>query len=363
MLRQKYIKGHLRTWLLVLIFALGFAGCGGGSSGGPSPGGGLKVSAAAPSEGSSEISPNQKIAIQFDQQIDVSTVNNNTIILKKDDGTVIAGTIEIDETNNIVIFTPSTTLDVSSTFHLVITTGVKSASGITLDADFDITFTTAAVVTTTAPEVVSATPSDTSVNVATDEKIKIQFNNQTLDVNTLNSTNIILKKDDGTEVPIDISFDMSNNVVICTPQVQLDASSNFHLEITTGVQSLSQISLASNFMLSFSTGDHLNGPTVSQITPADAATAVALDTTISVKFSEDMYTNTITSTNLVLKDANNTVVDTTVTFDQSTHIALITPKASLTANTTYHVTVTTNVKNSFEVSLQNAFESSFTTGM
>ncbi|MDD5762561.1 MAG: Ig-like domain-containing protein, partial [bacterium] len=84
-------------------------------------------------------------------------------------------------------------------------------------------------------------------------------------------------------------------------------------------------------------------PTVAPGTPASGATGVAIASTVTATFSEEMDNTTITGTTFTVK-AGATGVTGTVGYAAGTYVATFTPSSSLAYSTTYTVTVTTGVK-------------------
>ena len=80
--------------------------------------------------------------------------------------------------------------------------------------------------------------------------------------------------------------------------------------------------------------------------PLDAATNVAINTTVTATFSEAMDAATITAAGtFTLKTTSGGVlVPGTVTYDAATFTATFTPTAVLSHNTAYTATITTAAK-------------------
>jgi len=81
------------------------------------------------------------------------------------------------------------------------------------------------------------------------------------------------------------------------------------------------------------------GPTVSSKTPAAGATGVSVTPAITVTFSEAMTASSITNTSIELRDAANTLIATSVSYDAGSRTATISPVAALTGSAVYTVTV------------------------
>jgi Bacterial Ig-like domain len=98
--------------------------------------------------------------------------------------------------------------------------------------------------------------------------------------------------------------------------------------------------------------------TVLNTTPANAATNVPVNQVIRLEFSTAMLGTTINNTNITMSPSP--ARQTTVFRDDCT--VFVTPDSNLSANTTYQVTVTTNVKSLFGWNpLSAQYQFSFTT--
>lgn len=85
-------------------------------------------------------------------------------------------------------------------------------------------------------------------------------------------------------------------------------------------------------------------PQVVDVTPADDATDVAVDTTVTVTFDEAMRATTLNVQSVELRDASNTRVPASIAYDEATFTATLTPDAPLTGGNPYRVVVTTFVR-------------------
>jgi hypothetical protein len=106
-------------------------------------------------------------------------------------------------------------------------------------------------------------------------------------------------------------------------------------------------------------------PTVTSVTPANAATGISVATTVTATFSEAMNASTITTSTVVLRDPGNTIVASTVSYNGTTNVVTLTPTAALAASTTYTATVAGGaggVKDVAGNALASSFVWSFTTG-
>ena len=80
-------------------------------------------------------------------------------------------------------------------------------------------------------------------------------------------------------------------------------------------------------------------PTVVATTPADGATGVALDISAAATFSEGIDVSTLNSGTLELRDASNSLVVTSASYDAGTRTVTMTPSAALSPDAVYTATI------------------------
>jgi len=100
----------------------------------------------------------------------------------------------------------------------------------------------------------------------------------------------------------------------------------------------------------------ITAPTVSSTSPAADATDVAVDTRVSVTFSEAMDSSTITTSSFTLDS-----IAGSVSYDSDTYTATFTPDANLDESTTYTATLSTAITDAAGNPLASAYSWSFTT--
>ncbi len=111
-------------------------------------------------------------------------------------------------------------------------------------------------------------------------------------------------------------------------------------------------------------------PTVLETAPANEATNVAINSTVTAKFSEEMDESTINTTdtanftNFTVIAANDYEVRGAVQYDAESKTAIFTPDAgeALARDTIYTATVTTAVKSATGVALADDYVWTFTSG-
>ncbi len=129
---------------------------------------------------------------------------------------------------------------------------------------------------------------------------------------------------------------------IFTPSSNLLYNTTYTVTIIN-VEDLAGNPMITDYTWSFRTGDapDTTAPTVSLTNPDKNAEDVAINTKISVSFSEVINANTINTNTFILKDSNNNNVTGTVTYSDLT--ATFTPLSNLDYNKSYTTIIKTEV--------------------
>ncbi|MBK9728845.1 MAG: Ig-like domain-containing protein [Saprospiraceae bacterium] len=302
-----------------------------------------------PSNNATEVALSKIITAKFSVAMDPTSINASTFILRQ--GTsVINGTILYSGTT--ATFIPSANLKPNTLYTATITTGVKNVFGIAMAANYIWTFTT---VTVPAPTVISTDPLNNATSVVLNKIIKANFSTQ-MDASTINTNSFTLKE--GINV---ITGIVSYNGITASfsPSAALKSNTIYTATITTLAKNVAGVALAANYVWTFTTLT-VSPPTVIVTDPLNNATGVPLNKIISAGFSTQMDPLTITNTTFTIKHNGISVLGV-VTYAGTT--ATFTPSIPLIANTIYSGTITTGVKNTSGISLENDYIWSFTTLM
>jgi len=101
-------------------------------------------------------------------------------------------------------------------------------------------------------------------------------------------------------------------------------------------------------------------PTVIATNPANGATAVGVNSALTITFSEAMDPATISTATILLQDSTNSSLSGSVTYMDK--VATFTPSDNLQGLASYTVTITTGVRDIAGNALATAYTSTFTTG-
>jgi len=102
-------------------------------------------------------------------------------------------------------------------------------------------------------------------------------------------------------------------------------------------------------------------PTVTSTTPANGATGVIQQPTVTATFNEPIDPATVTASSFQLQAGSNPPVSATVSYDASTDTASLTPGTLLEASTTYTASILTGIQDATGNALAAPYTWSFTT--
>ena len=304
------------------------------------------VIATNPVNGATFVPLGKIITVTFNEQMNPATITQASLVISG--AGPIAGTISY--AGNTATFTPGAPLTPNTTYTGRVTTAVKDINGNALQADYTWSFSTGS---TLAPIVVSTDPANNATGVFLNKIITAKFN-LPMDPISINSTTFTIQKG-GLLIAGTVTY--SDTTATFTPAVDLSPNTVYNCTITTGVKSATGVSMAADYLWTFTTGTVV-GPNVISTDPVNGATAVPLNKTLTATFSMLMDPLTINSSSFTLKQGANAVTGV-VSYTGTT--ASFVPSANLLPGIVYTATITTGAKNLAGTALANNYVWTFTT--
>jgi len=290
---------------------------------------------------------NTIVSATFSTPMDALSITTTSFNIKQGINTV-AGTVSY--TGITASFMPSAALTPNTVYTATITSGVKNIAGTTLENNYVWTFTTG---TLTGPSVISTDPTNNATGVNLDQTITATFS---LPMNPLTITTASFTlKQGGNSVEGTVSY--SGTTASFVPANQLAPNSTYVGTITTFAKNVAGISLAGNYVWSFTTGS-FTIPTVIATDPANNATGVVLNKIVTVSFSVPMDPLTLTSSTFTIKQGTTTIVGSIA---YAGTIASFTPSEAFIAGKIYTGTITTGAMNVAGIPLAGNYVWNFTT--
>jgi hypothetical protein len=206
------------------------------------------------------------------------------------------------------------------------------------------------------PTVLSVTPGNGATGVCDNGTVTATFSKQ-MDPATITTSTFTLVG--SSAVAGTVTLDSTGTIATFKPASSLLLNTKYTATITTGAKDLFGNTLASNFVWTFTTVAVSCVPTVVSVTPANGATGVCDNGTVTATFNIPMDPTTINTSTFTLTGPS--AVAGTVTLDSTGKIATFTPTSSLLLNTKYTATITTGAKSPSGNALASNFVWTFTT--
>src|SRR6202166_1693428 len=268
------------------------------------------VLSVTPPNGSVGVCPNMIVTVTFSEAMNPSSIDGTTFALTGLGSSPVAGHVTYNAASDTAIFTPSSSLALSTVYTATITTAARDPFGNTLATDFVWNFSTGANPCQPPAPPVSVTPPTGSAEVCPNIIVAATFP-QAMDPATINATTFTVTPG----VTGTVTHDSSNTIFTFSPSGNLALSTVYTVTITTGAKDPFGNALASNFVWTFTTGTTSCAPppppTVVSVSPGGGAAGVCPNTVITATFSEAMDPATINNTTFTVAPG----VTGTVTLD------------------------------------------------
>jgi hypothetical protein len=309
-----------------------------------------------PAEDSSGFATNSGITVTFSEAMVPAGINTDNFRLTNE-ASSIQGTVSYDTANNIAVFTPASGLAPNTRYTATMVTGIKDLGNNPLTTDFAWCFETGGTADSSAPGVASTLPANAAAGVAINRRISATFSKD-MNATTITPATFTVRGPGVTPVPGTVAY--AGRAAVFTPSNGLAPNTAYAATITTGARDLANNAAQANVTWSFTTGASadVTAPAVVSTSPANAASGVAIGTTINATFSEPLDPATITTATFKVKAPGDLPVIGTVAFDLTNNTATFTrinhlstfvsshptPASNLEPNTTYTATLTTGAR-------------------
>ncbi|HHZ99380.1 MAG TPA: T9SS type A sorting domain-containing protein, partial [Candidatus Marinimicrobia bacterium] len=319
------------------------------------------------------VAVNSEITITFDEKIrnvDDSALDDTNvgslITLKKNDATGddISKTVTINSDKTLITINPTNDFSAEQRVYVAIGATVEDEADNAIQP-VNITFTT---VDNTAPTA-TIVPADAATGIAPSSNITISFNEpvRKTDDSALDNSVVTLKKTDasGDAIAFTTSVDAAQKVITVTPSSGLGSSQTVYVCVN-GVEDNSNNALAET-CATFTTAD-ADAPTVN-MNPQDGATDVAVDTKVTLTFSETVRNvddsaldddNVDARITFKYEDANGSDIPFDATIDSDKKIVTLAPDSNLDNEKKVYVAIGATVEDASNNAV-SATSATFTT--
>jgi methionine-rich copper-binding protein CopC len=327
---------------------------------------GPSVSHTVPADGDTGVAINAAITAEFSEPMTSGSIKSATFSLWQGSNLVDA---TVEYVGTTAVLTPTKDLLKNIAYTVKITTGVTSAKGVALAADYSWAFTTGEedtvsprVSSTNPPVPDTSDPSKPDVYVESvvpvNNEITVTFSEE-MDPASINNATFTLQQGT-TSVPGTVTYD---GVVTAAfnPASDLLPNTEYTATVKTGVTDLAGIPMAADFLWKFMTAAAQTSiPSVISMNPADTATNVPVNTAIAATFSEGIDPLTINDVNFALWSGTSQIPG--VVMYDGINTVTFTPLDDLSAGQPYTVKITSGVTDLAGIPMASDVTWSFTTG-
>jgi len=307
------------------------------------------VTSANPANGATSVPLNQKITATFNQPMNAASITaaGTFTVAVTTGGAAVAGVVTYDAPSNTAVFTPTAALTASTQYTGTITTAAQTAAGSALAGNYVWNFTTGTAASATAPPVASTDPASAATLVPVNQDVAATFT-RAMDPATISALGTVTVVVTAGAVPVSgtVTYDTASQTVVFTPAAALTAGTQYTATISAAAKDLEGNALTAGAVpnpWSFTTSALSNdvGPTITLASPANLATNVPINQSVSATFSAPMDPMTITNATFTVAVAGvgGAPVNGTVAYDVASQIATFTPSASLAPSTQYTATI------------------------
>ncbi|MBM9500133.1 Ig-like domain-containing protein [Leptospira sp. 201903071] len=309
------------------------------------------VSLVTPANLLTNVGVNTNVTAVFSETMDCATLTTASFTLNG--GAAVAGTVNCAGTS--ATFDPTPALAYNTIYTATLTTAVKDLAGNLIPATYSWSFTTGAAPDSTSPVVSLVTPANLSNGAGINTNISAVFS-EAMDCTTITTASFTLS--DGAAVAGTVNC--SGTFATLDPTPALAYNTNYTATLTTTVKDVSGNPMTANYSWSFTTGNapDITAPSVTIVNPLNGTTGVAVNSNITVAFTESMDCTTITTASFTLSDG--AAVPGTVTCSGAT--ATFDPTAALAPGTLITATIAVGVKDLSGNPIAAPYSWSFTTG-
>jgi len=188
------------------------------------------------------------------------------------------------------------------------------------------------------PVVSGLTPAEGDTGVRQNTEISVLFSRQMISESVCDDTFTLSA--DSVEVSGQAIYDPLRNRLVFTPDTELDELTTYTASVNRRIEDRSW-NRPDEISWTFTTRDP-TWPEIDSVSPADKATDVNIDETVSVIFSIDMNEDTIKSSTFYVYDGTS-VVPGDISYDTDAMTAEFTPDSGFEESRTYTVNITKEV--------------------
>jgi hypothetical protein len=314
------------------------------------------VSTQTPASGATNVATDAAVTARFDRRLNPASLTASTFSLRPAaGGAAVAATLSYDDATRTARLVPSARLAESTAYRADLTTGVQAVDGTPMAAAVSWTFTTGTNLTVTG-----RTPAAFASGVAPGAVARAVFARAT-DGSTVTASSFTLENASGQLVPATVSYDGATRTAALTPNAPLALLTTYTVRLAGSIRATDGAPLAPTSWSFTTAASAPPAPVTTSLSPTAGATGVSNGATVRATFDQSLDPATVTGQTFTLTPSGGSPLTATVSYDDATRRATLTPSASLETSTTYTARLTTGIRANNGAPLASTITWTFTT--
>jgi hypothetical protein len=294
----------------------------------------------SPANGSTGAPLNTVVTVEWSEPLDRTTFTAAYFYLyDTTTGLTVPATIGVDASGRITTLTPTQLLAVSRTYYPTMiggASGIKDALGNALSGNVQYNFTTGFSTTSTGPAFIASNIPAGATGVPLNAPVVLQFSSS---INPTSQPAGVQITTGGNAVNGTYAFNSDQTILTFTPASALTAGTTYTATYTAQLTDAAGNGLTNPGSFSFTTGTAADttGPGIVSTDPLANETGVGTNAILRVVFNKPVDPTTISSSNFILYNGNNTSITYpgTVAISADRFSATFTPTSPLLGLTQY----------------------------
>ncbi|MCR6719800.1 MAG: Ig-like domain-containing protein [Chitinophagaceae bacterium] len=280
--------------------------------------------------------------VVFSEDMNINSLSELNFEIRTAGGLLVPITLTYNPATRTATMIPEAPLAYATNFTGIVKSGaegVKDIAGNALASDYTWSFSSET--DQVAPLVVQIDPASNATAVPVTTPVNIRFSEAML-AGSITTFNIEVRDGSNNLVAGTLSYYPISFVAIFTPTEPLRYGMVYTVRVksgATGVKDINGNLLAADFVWNFTTEPDLIAPTITAVTPANNATGVQPTIVVTAVFSEELDVATINASTVELRNSANTLIPSTISYNNTTRTLSITPNSSLTGSMVFNVLI------------------------
>ncbi|MBZ5508478.1 MAG: Ig-like domain-containing protein [Acidobacteriia bacterium] len=289
-----------------------------------------------PPDQSSGVATNTPITLQFSEPISSVSAQNGIQLLVG--GQPVTGSVSLSSGNSIATLVPTAALLPNTAYTVSVAASISDFAGNQISNARSTTFVTGAASDAVRPSVALVDPVNNAVGVGTNTVVRLQFSERINAISVNSGTLQMTRNQDGVFLAAS-AITASADGLSATWSGPLAPSTQYQVRwVTNGITDLAGQGInGGSSLFSTAQGTDTVAPLLAATSPANGASAVAVNTRVIVQFNEAMETVGIGQPFTVT--GGGTTVSGSVSANANRTALIFTPSSLLAPSTVYSVTV------------------------